>query len=53
MPPPDEMAALIAAGTCNHFSMWLPDYTSYGTIANPFAALVNHSCTPNIVRGVR
>jgi hypothetical protein len=30
MPPADELAQLVNAQTCNVFSLWLPDYSSYG-----------------------
>ena len=30
--------------------MWLPDYNSYGSVADPGAALMNHSCEPNVCR---
>jgi hypothetical protein len=50
MPPEEEFADLVSASTCNHFSMWLPDYSSFGTVVDPQAALMNHSCVPNVCR---
>jgi len=50
VPADIELEHLFCASTCNHFSMWLPDYNSYGSVADPGAALMNHSCTPNVCR---
>lgn len=50
MPPPAELEGLTCALTCNVFSMWLPDFASYGSVVEPWAALINHSCTPNLAR---
>mmetsp|Transcript_9039 Transcript_9039/g.20405 ORF Transcript_9039/g.20405 Transcript_9039/m.20405 type:complete len:450 (-) Transcript_9039:440-1789(-) len=50
MPPADELLSLQSALTCNVFSMWLPDYSSYGSVIEPWPALLNHSCTPNLAR---
>ena len=50
MPPDEELSHLLGAQTCNHFTLWLPDYRSYGMVADPYAALTNHSCHPNACR---
>ena len=47
MPPDEELSHLLGAQTCSHFTLWLPDFTSYGMVADPYAALTNHSCHPN------
>jgi len=50
LPPAAELASITSALTCNVFSMWLKSYTSYGSVVEPWAALMNHSCTPNLAR---
>ena len=50
MPPAAELAQLVNAQTYNVFSLWLSDYLSYGSVLEPWAALINHSCLPNIAR---
>ena len=50
VPPAAELAQLVNAQTCNVFSLWLADYSSYGSVLEPWAALLNHSCLPNIAR---
>ena len=50
LPPPAELEGITCGLTCNVFSMWLPDFASYGSVVEPWAALINHSCTPNLVR---
>jgi hypothetical protein len=50
VPSFDELEALVLSDECNSFSFWLPDYTSYGSAVVPYAAKVNHSCSPNVCK---
>ena len=50
VPPDDELAQLVNAQTCNVIGLWLADYSSYGSVLEPWAALFNHSCMPNLAR---
>jgi hypothetical protein len=50
LPGPEEFIRILCQLEANTFTLWQPDYTSYGQATYIYAAKLNHSCQPNICR---